>query len=167
MLEGITPMEPIRLTDSLVVRRAGLADLPAIVRLHASDMLGSTREHLADPLPASYVAAFQAIDADPRTLLVVAEDDGGIVGTLQLTLLYHITYQGALRAQLEAVQIDQRVRGRGLGRVLVGWAIEYARAAGCYLIELTSHASRDGAHRFYEQLGFTASHVGMKLKLQD
>ena len=149
----------------MTVRDARQADLPAIVALYADDELGSTREHPGEPLAEEYVRAFAAIGDDPRTRLVVAEVDGAVVGTLQLTFLPHVVRRGGERAQIEAVRVASSHRGSGLGRELLTWAVDQARARGCVLVQLTTDATRLDAHRFYESLGFTASHVGMKLTL--
>ena len=149
----------------LSIRRATRADVPAIVRLLADDPLGQQRERYADPLPTSYYAAFESIDQDRRNELVVVERQGEVVGTLQLTFLPYLTYQGGTRAQIEAVRVDRRFRSHGLGQQLFEWAIARAREAGCHLVQLTTNASRDDAQRFYTRLGFVASHVGMKLDL--
>ena len=151
--------------SSWLIRRATRADLPAIVHLLADDPLGQQREHDADPLPASYYTAFEAIDQDPRHELVVLEFQKHVAGTLQLTFLPYLTYQGGTRAQIEAVRVDQRLRGQGLGQVLFEWAIKRAQQAGCHMLQLTTNAARSDAQRFYERLGFVASHLGMKLDL--
>ena len=155
------------MTDGkLRVRRARRQDVPAIVRLLASDPLGATRETSGTgKLPEAYWRAFEAIDADPRQLPVVGELDGRLVGTLQLTFIPSLTYRGGERAQIEAVRIDAGSRGRGLGRALVGWAIQQARACGCRLVQLTTDQRRADALRFYRSLGFHATHTGMKLPL--
>lgn len=155
---------PTVLAD-LRIRRAVRADLPAIIRLLADDTLGEARERATDPLPASYYAAFAAIDADPRNELVVAALADEVVGTLQFTLLPSLAYQGGTRAQIESVRVDGRHRSRGIGGLLLRWAIERARERGCHLVQLTTNATRADAHRFYERLGFVGSHVGMKLDL--
>ncbi len=147
------------------IRRATRADVPAIVHLLADDPLGRQRERAQDPLPQAYVDAFERIDHDPRNALVVVDVGGKVVGTLQLTLLPYLTYQGGTRAQIEAVRVDRRYRDHGLGRRLFEWAIERARREGCHLVQLTTDASRVDAHRFYARLGFVNSHVGMKLDL--
>ena len=152
---------------SITLRPAAAADVPAIVELLADDPLGATRDGV---LPDSagrrpYLEAFQAIDADPAHLLLVAEADGAVVATLQLSLLPGLARRGALRAQLEAVRVHSRYRGSGLGRAMVGWAITAARRRGCALVQLTSDKQRPEAHRFYAELGFTASHEGFKLIL--
>jgi GNAT superfamily N-acetyltransferase len=149
-------------------RRAQRQDVPAIVRLLASDPLGATRETSGTgELPEAYWQAFEAIDADPRQFLVVAELDGRVVGTLQLTFIPSLTYRGGERAQIEAVRIDAGNRGRGLGHAMVEWAIERARARGCRLVQLTTDQRRPDALRFYQSLGFRATHAGMKLPLPE
>ena len=147
----------------LVMRRATEADVPTIVALLADDELGAKRESPEDMAP--YLAAFAAIDADPHQLLVAAELDGAIVGTMQLTFIRGLSHRGATRAQIEAVRIASDSRGQGLGSTLIAWAIEEARRRNCYLVQLTSNNSRLDAHRFYTRLGFTQSHAGFKLQL--
>lgn len=141
--------------------RAG--DVAAIVDLLADDPLGATRESPGDP---AYATAFAEIDADPRQYLTVAVTGGDeVVGTLQLTFIPGLSRRGATRVLIEAVRVRADQRGAGLGRRLAEWAIETARARGAAMVQLTTDASRVDAHRFYERLGFVASHVGMKLAL--
>ena len=149
----------------MIVRDATERDLPSVVALYADDELGATRELPGEPLAAEYRRAFAAIQDDARTRLVVGEQDGEVVATLQLTWLPHLVRRGGERAQIEAVRVAAGQRGSGVGRELVRWAVEQARARGCALVQLTTDAARPDAHRFYESLGFTASHVGMKLPL--
>jgi GNAT superfamily N-acetyltransferase len=131
----------------------------------AEDALGAQRERYETPLPQAYYTAFEAIQADPNQELIVAELDGEVVGTLQLTTLPSLSYQGRMRAQVESVRVLEQFRGRGIGAQMMEWAIERARQRGCHLMQLTSHQSRIDAHRFYERLGFTKSHIGMKINL--
>lgn len=131
----------------------------------SDDFLGSQRERYEDPLPDSYVKAFQEIDADPNNELIVAELDGEVVGTLQLTYTPSISFQGGKRCTVESVRVDEKLRGQGIGREMMLWAIERAKAKGCISMQLTTNNDRVDAHRFYERLGFSKSHVGMKLKL--
>jgi GNAT superfamily N-acetyltransferase len=146
-----------------VVRRAERADVPAIVALIAADQIGATRDG-GEVEP--YERAFAAIDSDPAHLLVAVTDAvGEVVGTLQLTFIPGLARRGALRAQIEAVRVDRRLRGRGLGQALFEWAIAEARRRGCALVQLTTDKRRTDAHRFYGRLGFTASHEGFKLRL--
>jgi GNAT superfamily N-acetyltransferase len=148
------------------LRTATEEDVPTVVALLAADQLGVTRDGVGDDGDlAAYTAAFRAIDSDPAHLLVVAEQDGRIVGTFQLSFLPGLARRGALRAQIEAVRVAAEARGGGLGAAMMAWAIEEARRRGCALVQLTSDKSRADAHRFYEGLGFAASHEGMKLHL--
>ncbi|MGQ0841628.1 GNAT family N-acetyltransferase [Actinokineospora sp.] len=144
------------------IRPAQLDDVPAIVAMLADDPLGAARESPGDP---RYAEAFAAIDEDPNQLLIVAEADGEVVGTLQLTITHGLSRLGATRATIEGVRVRADQRGGGLGQELFEWAIEEARAVGAALVQLTTDATRADAHRFYEKLGFVASHVGMKLTL--
>jgi GNAT superfamily N-acetyltransferase len=145
------------------IRRATEEDVPAIVLLLAEDELGATRESPGDLAP--YRTAFKAIDADPNQFLAVAERDGEVVGTMQLTYLPGLSRMGGTRAQIEAVRVRGTERGTGLGSRLITWAVDQARERGCILVQLTSDTTRTEAHRFYEQLGFAASHLGFKLAL--
>jgi GNAT superfamily N-acetyltransferase len=150
----------------IALRRATASDVPVIVGLLAADQLGATRDGIgcAEDL-AAYQAAFEAIDRDPAHLLVVGQAGADIVATMQLSFLPGLARRGALRAQIEAVRIDQAYRGHGLGSAVISWAISEARRRGCTLVQLTSDKSRTSAHRFYERLGFVATHEGMKLTL--
>ena len=150
----------------VIFRQATLEDLPSIVRMLADDELGSQRERYEDPLPESYVKAFEQIDSDPSHELIVAELDGEVVGTLQLTFLPSISYQGGMRAQVESVRVNVGQRGNGIGSEMMKWAINRAKERGAHILQLTSHRSREDAHRFYERLGFKGSHLGMKLSLK-
>ena len=151
----------------VLLRLAREDDVPAIVELLAADQLGASRDGVRDASDlAAYEQAFRAIAADPAHLLVVADADGLVVGTLQLSFLPGLARRGALRAQVEAVRIADGVRGGGLGAAMLQWAIDEARRRDCALVQLTSDKSRTSAHRFYERLGFVASHEGMKLKLE-
>lgn len=146
-------------------RTAKAEDLMSIVRMLADDVLGSQRERYEDPLPEGYINAFREIDADPNNELIVAELDGEVVGTLQLTYIPSISFQGGKRCTVESVRVDEKFRGKGIGREMMRWAIERAKAKGCISMQLTTNNDRTDAHRFYESLGFSKSHVGMKLKL--
>ncbi|GAA1499956.1 GNAT family N-acetyltransferase [Streptomyces synnematoformans] len=149
--------------SDLEIRRATAADVPAIVAMLADDPLGAARETPDDPAP--YERAFAWIDADPGQHLAVAERDGRIVGTLQLTFIPGLSLRGTTRALIEAVRVHRDLRGSGLGSQLIEWAVEEARRRGCGMVQLTSNATRTDAHRFYERLGFAASHVGFKRTL--
>jgi GNAT superfamily N-acetyltransferase len=124
------------------------------------------RENLTDPLPQMYRDAFDKIDADAnQELIVVANDNNEIIGTLQLSFIQYLTYQGGVRAQIEAVRVKEDLRGEGIGRKMFEWAIERARERKAHLLQLTTDKQRPEAIQFYEKLGFKASHEGMKMNL--
>ncbi|MFF0201032.1 GNAT family N-acetyltransferase [Streptomyces sp. NPDC005017] len=147
----------------LEIRHATTEDLPAIVAMLADDPLGARRESPDDLTP--YLAAFERLAADPNQHQVVAVREGRVVGTLQLTVIPGLSRRGATRSIIEAVRVHAEERGSGLGSQFIEWAVEESRRQGCHLVQLTSDASRTDAHRFYERLGFTGSHVGFKLGL--
>ncbi|MFH8451239.1 GNAT family N-acetyltransferase [Streptomyces fungicidicus] len=149
--------------DDLEIRAAAADDLPAIVGMLADDPLGAQRESPEDLTP--YLTALERLGADPNQHLVVAVREGRVVGTLQLTVVPGLSRRGATRSIIEAVRIHGDERGSGLGSRLIEWAIDASRREGCQLVQLTSDNTRTDAHRFYERLGFTASHVGFKLPL--
>jgi ribosomal protein S18 acetylase RimI-like enzyme len=150
---------------AVTIRRARRDDVGIIVAMLADDPLGSARERIEQPLPASYFRAFEALENDPNIQLVVAEEkDGAVVGCLQLCILPGLSSQGASRGVLEDVRVAAHCRSRGIGESLVQWAVTEARGRGCKLVELLTHHTRVDAQRFYKRLGFQPSHVGMTLR---
>lgn len=147
----------------LEIRPAVAADLPAIVGMLADDPLGAARESPDDLGP--YVTAFERLAGDPNQHLVVAVREGRVVGTLQLTIVPGLSRKGATRSIIEGVRVHADERGSGLGTQFIEWAVAESRRQNCQLVQLTSDAIRTDAHRFYERLGFSASHVGFKLQL--
>ncbi|MFI6373991.1 GNAT family N-acetyltransferase [Streptomyces sp. NPDC050546] len=147
----------------LEIRAAVAEDVRAIVGMLADDPLGAQRESPDDLAP--YLTALERLSADPNQRLVVAVRDGRVVGTLQLTIIPGLSRRGTTRSIIEGVRIHADERGSGLGTQLIEWAISESRDSGCQLVQLTSDTSRTDAHRFYERLGFTASHTGFKLQL--
>jgi GNAT superfamily N-acetyltransferase len=150
--------------NDLVIRRATASDVATIVAMIADDQLGATRDSADDLTP--YLAAFDQIDADPNQLLMVAERNDEVIGTLQLTIIPGLSRRGATRGLIEAVRVATSARGSGLGTTLIQWAVEESRNRGCALVQLTSDKSRTDAHRFYTNLGFENTHEGFKLKLR-
>lgn len=153
---------------TLTYRDATPADIKTILTLsHAGDARGKDTPPL-DPATLDdprYRAAFDVIDADPRQRLIVAERNGEVVGTLQISTVPGLNQFGMTRGLLENVHIRADQRGTGLGTEMVLWAIEVCRQSGCGMVQLTSNKVRADAHRFYEKLGFAKSHEGFKLKL--
>jgi len=146
----------------MIFRTATIDDVPAIVALLANDKLGSQREVNTTPLPQTYLQAFNLIDSDPNQELIVVEEES-IIGTFQLTYIHYLTYQGGIRAQIEAVRIHESHRGKGLGQKMIVWAIARAKDRGAHVIQLTTDKQRPEAIMFYEKLGFRSTHEGMKL----
>jgi ribosomal protein S18 acetylase RimI-like enzyme len=152
------------------IRPATSTDLPDIVRMLADDPLGAQRERFEDPLPPAYSDAFDAIVRQHGNQILVAVEPGAggndlVIGCLQLTFIPGLARLGTTRAQIDGVRVDARHRGKNIGESLTRAAINLAREAGCGLVQLTTDKSRRDAHRFYERLGFVASHEGMKLAI--
>lgn len=150
-------------TPVVTFRSATAADVPTLVGLLADDVLGSLREAPQEDDHTPYLEALEAIEADPNHRLLVAESDRNVVGMLQLTFIPHLTYVGGWRAQIEGVRVAEHVRDEGVGRRLLEEAISMARERGCHLVQLTTDRRRPDALRFYERLGFEATHHGLKL----
>ena len=145
-------------------RKATVNDVSAIVGMIADDELGKTRENFRDPLPTEYLKAFENINADQNQELIVVENDNAeVVGTLQLSFIQYLTYRGGIRAQIEAVRIRKDQRGLGIGKTVFEWAIDRAKKRNAHLLQLTTDKKRPQAIKFYEDLGFKASHEGMKI----
>ena len=156
----------------MTIRPAERRDLPAIVSLYASDELHGGSEPGPNIAPgcdilAGYVAAFEQMADDPNNSVYVAEQAGAVVGTCQLTFIRQLSYGGCLVAQLESVYVKAEQRSHGVGQRLIENAIATARQRGALRIQLTTNLKRVRAHRFYERLGFRATHHGMKLYLED
>ncbi len=150
---------------AIAIRKAAAADVAAIIAMLADDALGAQREDASLPLRDSYRSAFAAIDADPNQLLAVVEHDGEIIGCIQISFIPGLSRMGMWRGQIESVRIASHIRGGGVGRQMIVWAIEQCRERGCGLVQLTTDKSRSDALRFYQSLGFTDSHEGLKLSL--
>lgn len=149
-------------TDHLSFRQARADDVAAIVDMLADDKLGASRERPGDPI---YEVAFAEMEQDPNNELWVIEKDGRVLGCLQLTIIPGLSRLGARRAMIESVRVHDDLRGQGVGRCLFEKAIQRSREREAQLVQLTSDKTRPDAIRFYESLGFIASHEGMKLKL--
>ena len=149
----------------LSFRAATEDDLTALIRMLGDDSLGSTREDLSTPINKKYIEAFNHIKSDPNNELIVATLNEDIVGMLQLTFIPYLTHIGSWRCLIEGVRIHSGYRGQGLGGTLFEWSIQRAKQRKCRLIQLTSDKTRIEALKFYESLGFVASHEGFKLHL--
>ena len=148
----------------MIFRKATENDVSVIVEMIADDELGKTRENFQIPLPKAYTDAFRKINADENQELIVAENENAqIIGTLQLSFIQYLTYRGGVRAQIEAVRIIKDQRGAGLGKKMFEWAINRAKEKKAHVIQLTTDKKRPKAIKFYEDLGFKATHEGMKM----
>lgn len=155
---------PSNLAHKMNFRIAKKTDLTAIVSMLADDQLGQSRERFENPLPESYYKAFDLIERDPHQELIVVENsDKEVVGTLQLSFITYLTYQGGIRAQIESVRIRKDSRGIGMGKKMFLWAINRSKEKGAHLVQLTTDKKRPKSKEFYEKFGFKASHEGMKL----
>ncbi len=150
---------------NLAFREARPTDISDLVNLLADDVLSAGREDISVPLNQNYLDAFNSIDRDPNNELTVVEGNGKLVGMLQLTFIPYLTHKGSWRCQIEGVRIAQFHRGKGLGGLFINWAIGRAGERGCSIVQLTSDKQRPDALRFYESLGFEATHEGFKLRL--
>ena len=149
-------------------RTASKEDLPTIIKMLIDDQLGSIREDPSEPINPQYLEAFEIIDNDPNNELIVLESideesESLVIGILQLTFIPYLTYKGSWRCLIEGVRIHEDYRGQGLGTQLFEWAIQRAKDKNCNIVQLTSNKERSEAIRFYESLGFEASHEGFKL----
>jgi GNAT superfamily N-acetyltransferase len=157
-MTNCTPDTPVE------IRHADLSDLEPILELLAQDFLGSRREQLENR--ESYLRAFDEIAADHNNELIVATVQAEVVGTFQVTFIPGLSYQGAWRAQIEAVRVRADVRNLRIGTRMIHWAIARAKERNCRIVQLTTNIARVDAQRFYKRLGFEQSHVGMKLILK-
>jgi GNAT superfamily N-acetyltransferase len=153
------------MNNELIFRLAKEEDLIEIVRMLSDDSLGATREKFENNLSDNYIKAFKNIQGDSNQELTVVELNGEKVATFQLTFIQYLTHQGGLRAQVEAVRTNSNYRGQGIGTKVFNYIIERAKEKGCHLLQLTSDKKRTEAIKFYEVMGFNATHEGMKLKL--
>lgn len=153
------------LMAALTFRDATLHDVPFIVSMLADDPLGKTREDSSLPLNQGYIAAFEAVAASPNQRLIVVLDGTTVIGTIQLSFLPGLSNKGAWRGQLESVRVASAYRSKGIGAIMISWAVEQCRERGCKSVQLTTNKTRKDAHRFYVRLGFSQSHEGYKLAL--
>ncbi|WP_306013248.1 MULTISPECIES: GNAT family N-acetyltransferase [unclassified Allomuricauda] len=148
-------------------RKATIKDVPNIVQMIADDALGSTREKYTIPLPQTYYDAYERIDSDQnQELTVVVNEKDEVIGVFQMTFIPYLTYQGGVRAQIEGVRVHKSYRNQGVGKTIFQWAIQIAKERNAHLLQLTTDKKRPDAIRFYESLGFKASHEGMKMHFQ-
>jgi GNAT superfamily N-acetyltransferase len=152
--------------SDITFRYATESDLLPVVQLLADDEYAEAREKGGDAVAPEYVEAFAAMQKMPGNRILLAERDGRIVGSMQLTILPGLSRRGTTRAIIEAVRVASDLRGHNIGTQLMKHAVAEARAAGCKLVQLTSDKRRTRAHLFYRRLGFEQSHAGFKMELK-
>ena len=146
-----------------MVREAQLRDVPRLVTLIALGAVVPPEEpDLGPDGLAPYRAALQEIGATPDCAVLVAEQDGEVVGMCQLVVFRHFQRNGGRCAEIESLHVRPECRSTGIGSTLLEEAVARAAAAGCYRVQLTSNKARTDAHRFYERHGFVPSHQGYK-----
>ena len=149
------------------MRLCGVADLPRVVELLTLGALpGSSGERENPGDLGRYERALRETGHAGGSVLV-AEVDGEVIGVCQLIVFRQLQATGGLCAEIESVHVHPDRRGGGVGTTLLRAAIHRAERLGCYRVQLTSNVQRPDAHRFYERLGFVASHVGFKLLLSE
>ncbi len=154
------------MSEDVVIRRATASDVERIVRLtNAGGPGGKPRKTLPDELPRTYWEAFKVIDSDPHQSLLVVELEGKVVGTFQLTFITYLAGAGKPDCQIEAIHVEEALRGKGIGTKMLGWAIELATKKNCRRVQLTTDKTRKDAHKLYTRAGFVFSHEGAKLIL--
>lgn len=154
------------MNQDLQHRKAAISDLTQIINLLLEDELGKSRETRATALDQRYIDAFNLIDQDHNQYLMVVEKDNQIIATCHLTLMPSLTFKGSTRMQIDAVRVSEKLRGHKIGEWMINKAIEYAKSNNVKIIQLTTNIQRPRAKKFYEKLGFEATHVGMKLYLE-
>lgn len=155
------------MNKNLSHRKATINDLSIIVNLLLEDELGKTRESTSPKLDPRYINAFHKIDIDQNQYLMIAENADEIVGTCHLTIMPSLSFSGQTRMQIEAVRILEKYRGQKIGQWMMQEAISYGKSKGASIIQLTTNKKRIKASRFYERIGFEASHEGMKMYLSE
>lgn len=152
--------------ESFGLYKASETDALPIIELMANDPLRQGDYPEPSENLQAYIQAFRAIDTDPAQLLVAVKDSRHkLVATMQLTIIPGLSRGGSTRMLIEAVRVDASLRGKGIGSSMIVWAVAEAKRRGASLVQLTSDNTRTRAHQFYKKLGFTASHIGFKLKV--
>ena len=155
------------MNHSLTHRKATINDLRSIIELLVEDELGQTREQLSDTLDERYIKAFNQISNDPNQYLMVVDLNDKIVGTCHLTIIPSLTFQGSTRLLIEAVRVSSAHRGKKIGEWVMKQTVQFGESNGASIMQLTTNKKRADAKRFYERLGFNATHEGMKLYLKE
>lgn len=136
--------------SNVTIREAMEADLPEVLMVHAESGISHGDAFTVEEART----AFARLSAYPFYRVYVAVADGSAVGTYALIILDNLAKRGARAGVVEAVGVLPEFQSQGVGRAMMAHAIETCRAAGCYKMTLSSGLPREGAHRFYQALGF-------------
>lgn len=147
---------------AMMIRAAIRSDLGAILRLlrELGDTTHTQSAHVR--MSSAAVRAWTRMENDADRTVLVAEQRGQIIGTLDLLVVANLTHDAQPWAIVDNLVVDPETRGAGVGRALMEDALDRATRAGCYKVELLSHESRGGAHAFYRSLGFDNSAEGFR-----
>jgi GNAT superfamily N-acetyltransferase len=132
------------------IREAAEADLPEILQAYRDAGIDGGDSFTLEEAREQF-ARFRRY---PSYRVFVAISDGVVAGTYALIILDNLAKRGAPSGVIETVAVRPEFQGRGIGRDMMAHAREECRLAGCYKMTLSSNVAREGAHRFYEALGF-------------
>ena len=145
-----------------IVRIATEKDIPRILELYCQLALNPSVEATIPSLEDCR-RVFTEMSAIPGYKLIIAEEDGNIVGTTGLVILPGMAHGVSPFAVVEYMVVDEKYRRKGIGKLLMDYVIAQAKTAGCYKIMLTSDNRRKEAQDFYRTLGFEASAHGFRM----
>ena len=142
------------------IRPAKEKDIPRLLELYRQ--LSFNPEEYNVPPQKECRRAFKEMAKVPRYSLLVAEENGEVIGTMVLAILPSIAHQAQPFAVIEHSVVDEKRRSKGVGKALMEHCVKLAKEAGCYKIMLSSDKRRNRAHKFYKSLGFEASGEGFR-----
>ena len=146
-----------------IVRAATEEDIPRILELYDALVITTTPEELKrSPVTDDFRQTFAQISAATGQELLVAEEQGKIIGTMVLIIVPNLSHGGLPWAGVENVFVDSGYRRQGIGKLLMDYVAARAKEVGCYKIQLISDKSRGESHKFYQELGYTASGHGFR-----
>jgi GNAT superfamily N-acetyltransferase len=142
------------------IRTAVAEDIPRILELY--QQLSFNPGDYVKPSVADCRHVLRRMEKYPGYSLLVAEEDGQVVGTTVFAILPGFAHRTSPFAVIEYVVVDEKCRSKGIGKLLMEYCTQLAKEAGCYKIMLTSDKRRKRAHKFYESLDFEPSAEGFR-----
>jgi len=135
---------------NIVIREAQPEDIPSILSLYSeidfADQQSLTTEKARD--------RFSRIQSYPDYHIYVAVHQGHLIGTFALLIMDNLAHNGAPSGVIEDVVVRKDWQRKGIGKQMMHYAMQKCKEAKCYKVMLSSNAVREGAHQFYEALGF-------------